>query len=622
MMKKLIILTILLFPSTLHAQILINELAWMGTENSSSDEWIELYNSGEADVDLTDWKLEATDGSPSIQLAGTIETGKYFLLERTDDDSVPSVTADLIYTGALGNTGEWLKLINSEGITIDEINANEGWPAGDNSTKQPMERVGDAWQTSPDSTGTPKAENSQTETNQDDTNENTDENTQPEDITPPSAGTSVALSKAVKGDIIITEIFPNPAGIDIEKEFIEIKNVSGRNIDLTNWIIKNLAKQEFTLPSLTMTHNSIVVFYRTETRLALNNNKEKITLYNVTGRIINRVEYKSFAAEDMSYQVDENKKWRWSMPSAGEDNTLEIIINPVANIDGPKQANVGEIITFDGSDSFDPKNREFKLIWNFGERKAEGLLARNIFFTPGTHKIKLKVIVSDKASSTDIFKIKIIGEEKTVTATPTSTDLSSEALAQEGSIVTFDEIPYIFISEFLPNPEGKDLEGEFIEIFNNNQTTINLKGWKLTDGSRTFTFGDELIKPNQYLALFRPQTKIALNNNTNEEIKLLAPNGEIADLVSYEKSKEGYSYVLDENFIWQQTSTPTPGEINVLDEIEETDEDTKKTSTPKVLGAEIAQVPTNEPQNKNKYFAVGITGIFALGLGVILKRKK
>lgn len=617
-MKKTIILTLLLFPTTLHAQILINEIAWMGTETSSNDEWIELYNAGEADVDLTDWKLEATDGSPSIQLAGTIEAGKYFLLERTDDDSVPSVTADLIYTGALGNTGEWLKLINSEGITTDEINANEGWPAGDNSTKQPMELVGSTWQTSPDSTGTPKAENSQTETSQDDTTEDT----QPESTAPPpSSGTSETLSKAIKGDVLITEIFPNPVGVDIEKEFIEIQNVSGRSIDLTNWQIKNLAKQKFTLPSLTMTHNSIVVFYRTQTKLALNNNKEKITLYNTTGRIINRVEYKTFAEEEMSYQINEGKKWFWSIPSAGEANHIEIIINPIANIEGPKQANVGEIITFDGSDSFDPENRELKLVWDFGERKAEGLLARNIFFTPGTHKIKLKAIVSDKASSTDIFKIKIIGEVPIETSTPPTTDLSSEALAQEGALITYDEIPYIFISEFLPNPEGKDLEGEFIEIFNNNQTTINLKGWKLTDGSKTFTFDDELIKPNQYLAVYRPQTKIALNNS-DEEIKLLAPNGEIADLVSYEKSKEGFSYVLDENFIWQQTSTPTPGEINVLDETEKTDEAAEEATTPKVLGAEIVEVPTGEPQNKNKYFAVGITGIFALGLGVILKKKK
>ena len=25
-------------------EIIINEIAWMGTENSSTDEWIELYN--------------------------------------------------------------------------------------------------------------------------------------------------------------------------------------------------------------------------------------------------------------------------------------------------------------------------------------------------------------------------------------------------------------------------------------------------------------------------------------------------------------------------------------------------------------------------------------------------
>lgn len=214
-MKTTIILTLLLFPTTLHAQILINEIAWMGTETSSSDEWIELYNTGETDEDLTDWKLEATDGSPSILLAGTIEAGAYFLLERTDDDSVPSVTADLIYTGALSNTGEWLKLINSEGITIDEINASEGWPAGDNSTKQTMERVGDTWQTSLDSTGTPKAENSQTETNQVDT-ENEGETTA--ELSAEQSSTPGSSSKAIKGDIIITEIFPNPAGVDIEKE--------------------------------------------------------------------------------------------------------------------------------------------------------------------------------------------------------------------------------------------------------------------------------------------------------------------------------------------------------------------------------------------------------------------
>lgn len=614
-MKKIILIALLLIPLNVHAQILINELAWMGTDSSASDEWIELYNNSEDEVDLTGWKLKATDGSPIIELEGTISAGQYFLLERTDDDSVPSITADLIYSGALGNGGEYLKLIDSKDSVIDEINATEGWPAGDNATKQTMERVSaNIWATSLEPLGTPKTENSQGEEADE---SNTSPATETDNTSPPSSTTPSTSTSATKGDVVITEIFPNPAGIDIEKEFIEIQNVSGRSINLTNWKIANLAKQKFIIPSLTMTHNSIVIFYRPQTNLALNNTREKITLYSNKGKIINRVEYKVLAPEDKSYQIDIKNKWRWATPSPSENNNLEIIINPIAKIEGPNQADIGQIITFDGSDSFDPENREFKLFWDFGERKAEGLLARNIFFIPGTYKIKLTAFISQQASSTDVLKIKIIGED--APQTYTSTDLPSEALAQEGAIVTFNEnvVPYIFISEFLPNPKGSDAEGEFIEIFNNNQTTINLKGWKLTDGNKTFTFDDALIRPEQYLALFRTQTKIALNNS-DEEIRLLTPNGQIADLVSYEKSKEGMSYVLDENFIWQQTNTPTPGEINVLDEIEE------KTSTtaPQVLGVQIEKVPTNQPQNKNKYLGAGMAGIFVLGMGVILKKKK
>ena len=83
--------------------IVINEIAWMGTENSSNDEWIELYNNSEADIDLTGWVLEAADETPSISLEGTITAGGYFLLERTDDSSVTGIAADQIYVGALEN---------------------------------------------------------------------------------------------------------------------------------------------------------------------------------------------------------------------------------------------------------------------------------------------------------------------------------------------------------------------------------------------------------------------------------------------------------------------------------------------------------------------------------------
>jgi hypothetical protein len=72
----------------------------MGTEASSADEWIELYNNAGSDIDLTGWTLQAADGTPSIALSGTIPAGGSFLLERSHDDGfLPGVAADQTYTG-------------------------------------------------------------------------------------------------------------------------------------------------------------------------------------------------------------------------------------------------------------------------------------------------------------------------------------------------------------------------------------------------------------------------------------------------------------------------------------------------------------------------------------------
>ena len=165
-MKKLIfyffaILSSLLIVGNSFAatqDIVINEI---GTSEPSSYEWVEIYNRGQNAIDLTGWKLQAADGSPEVNLTGTISAGSYFLFERTDDDTVPGVSADQIYTGALGNTSEHLKLHDAKNNLIDEINASDGWPGGDNSTKQTLERAStNRWQTSAEPGGTPRAQNS------------------------------------------------------------------------------------------------------------------------------------------------------------------------------------------------------------------------------------------------------------------------------------------------------------------------------------------------------------------------------------------------------------------------------------------------------------------------------
>lgn len=152
-----------------NGEVVINEIAWMGTTVDYNDEWIELYNNTSTSQSLSGWTLTSTDGSPSIALSGTIPANGYFILERTDDATVSGVSANQIYSGAMGNTGETFELKDSSGIVVDQVSA---WHAGDNTSKATMERINPLaagtnaanWQTSTDTyvegIGTPGKVNS------------------------------------------------------------------------------------------------------------------------------------------------------------------------------------------------------------------------------------------------------------------------------------------------------------------------------------------------------------------------------------------------------------------------------------------------------------------------------
>lgn len=619
------------------ADVWINEIAWMGTELSSNDEWIELKNNLGEDLDLSGWRLLAADGSPKIELAGRINFAGYFLLERTNDDSVPGISADQIYTGSLNNAGEWLKLYDDKGNLIDEINTAAGWPAGDNTTKKTLQRSATStWQTSNESGGTPKAENDLVLP----PTEPAEETEEPEAEKPSAPTSAESIDTAQKGDIIINEILPNPVGIDYDSEFIEIKNVSSSNIELTGWKITNAAKQEFIIPSLTMIPKTIVTFFRPQTKLALNNIKDKITLYSKSGKIIDQAIYRSAAPEDESYQKTVADKWLWGKTSAGKENTLKPEVLPVGIIEGLKQAGVGEIIDFDASDSFDTENRELDFSWDFGDgRRAKGVFVRQIYLQPGDFEIKLKIAAGPSASTTEVFKIKItdpnqkeqnlIQEQTTTTNSTTSENFIDNPSQPELTIAA--PTPAVFISEFLPDPTGKDSEGEFVELFNPNNFSVYLSGWKIDDansGSRPYTIpAGTLIQAGQYLAFSYKETKISLNNN-GDMVRLINPAGEIIDQVEYEQAKEGISFVLDENFFWQQSGTPTPGEINVLNISEENQGEEGEEKQSKILGAKIEtdaeinkskDVLPKPANNKTKYLVSTISAVMILGLGTILK---
>lgn len=139
--------------------VIFSEIAWMGTTASANKEWIELYNNTDSLIDLEGWQIKAEDGVPKINLTGQIAARGFYLLERARDDSLPGAIAQQIYAGALENSGENLRLFDEKGNLIDEIQGENGWPGGDNSTKQTLVREGSSWSTSAAAEGSPDEKN-------------------------------------------------------------------------------------------------------------------------------------------------------------------------------------------------------------------------------------------------------------------------------------------------------------------------------------------------------------------------------------------------------------------------------------------------------------------------------
>lgn len=131
-MKHLLVSFIFILVATplsfVEASLRINEISWQGYLGDANNEWIELFNEGGESLVLDGWLLEASDGTPSINLSGvTVGGGDFVLLERTDDTTVPEVSGDIFYSGALSNEGESLILKNADGTILDSVDFSSGW---------------------------------------------------------------------------------------------------------------------------------------------------------------------------------------------------------------------------------------------------------------------------------------------------------------------------------------------------------------------------------------------------------------------------------------------------------------------------------------------------------------
>ncbi len=135
----------------------------------------------------------------------------------------------------------------------------------------------------------------------------------------------------------------------------------------------------------------------------------------------------------------------------------------------------------------------------------------------------------------------------------------------------------IIITEFLLNPEDSDRDNEFIEIYNNGDTEVDLGGWTLEDkmGSvKKFVIPDGVkMGARKYKAFYSDETRIALNNS-GDGIILRNKNENIINETQISGAAlEEQAFALDGNKNWVWTLRPTPGRGNIIEVEEEANEE-------------------------------------------------
>ncbi len=97
----------------------------------------------------------------------------------------------------------------------------------------------------------------------------------------------------------------------------------------------------------------------------------------------------------------------------------------------------------------------------------------------------------------------------------------------------------IYIKELLPNPTGKDANGEWIKLFNDSSSSVVLNGWSLKDASwKSFQLESQTILPSGDLKLSYNETRISLNNDT-DSVYLYDASGNEVDKLCYSGISEG-----------------------------------------------------------------------------------
>lgn len=482
-------------PPTDSIAIRINEI--YPNPKDEDDEWIELYNFGSSEIDLSKgWKLKdkATDTEKAYDFSkepeSLIRPGEHLLIERKNSKI------------ELNNSNETVSLIRldtDEEVVIDSVSYGTAKKGESYSHDGSSFR----WSTYL----TPGAPNRFEDTSENDPIPSTDPVLP---ITTPAADDM---------DIRINELFPNPKEGGEKGEFIELRNLEGVAVNISGFLLRDASKSgKYVLPAgSVIAANGYLAVPRAESGLSLNNTDETVSLFDPSGNPVDSASYGS-TKEEASYSHD-GSSFRWSRYlTPGAVNRFGDAPSS-RKTDIPKKAYKDVPATFSASGSGDRK-----YFWDFGDggtsRKQEATHTyEESGEYPGTLTISEGVEETVKTFTVDVEKFP---KRK------------------------------VSIAAVSANPTGDDAESEWISIRNKDRKKIDFLGWSIATGPSRKKVSDHpiresfVLKPGEERTVTREVASFSLPNE-NGYVELRQPDGKVLAKTSY--AKEGG---VKEDEVWRK----------------------------------------------------------------------
>lgn len=247
------------------------------------------------------------------------------------------------------------------------------------------------------------------------------------------------------------------------------------------------------------------------------------------------------------------------------------------------------------------------LVWNGANYVSQNYTPHNSSYVPPV--VNTPPVIADDSKPMETIPATVEevvpAEESTTNVHPTETDIvSADIKVEEPSPITpatNNSPPKIVITELLPNPVGADTGSEWVELRNDGDGEIDLKGWLLDDiaelplSDNKLTLGDLIIKPGEYRKISLPQGKFSLNNTGGDDLGLFNPEFQLIDQISFrENAREGESWSMVDG-IWGW-GVPTPGAVNLLKQEDQTVEEIAQFDHLDISFSEILPYPESEDE--------------------------